>query len=711
MTTRVTVRQLVLGLLVALPIAMNAVALVPEVIYPMPNVNDDAEHIVMTQRASDALASGENPLDMWVPQLDLGYPEFLYYQHLPHLTVVAVDRLLLGLVPLRTVFDLVHYVLLVTFPLTVLWSMRAMGFSTTAAVVGAAGSSLLSGSFRYGFEYDSYVWRGFGLFTQLFGMHLAFVALALLDRLIRSGRGVVVTALSCAALVLAHLIYAYMVGIAAVVLFLIGLRPANAARRALRLGAVAGIAAVLTAYFVLPFFAQAGYINISPYLERTKYDGFGAASVLGWLATGDLLDHGRIPVLTALFALGLGVAIVRRDALALRVAAVGTALLLLYFGRPSLGPLIDLLPMHDGLLLHRFIGGFELAVIPLVGLGGAFIFDQIASRLTFRPVVLAGIALVVLFAPALIERWSFYADNTSWLRQTAAALDADPDAKAIVDRIAAARPGRAYAGLRTNWGATLGFGLQFSSIHLYDLLASRGIAMVMAPYRDASLNSDLLWDFNDQELGSYRLFNVDYVVAAHGVSLPGAFAVMLDTPRYVLYAAPGGGFAQYAGISGRERFSTQADLFVAERAFVRSGGSAPDAFVRYDYRDAGKDATGPVPVPPCPGGEILSERVAAARFDLVARCDTDSAIVLKVTYHPNWHVMIDGQDAATYMVSPSYIGFNVPAGRHVITAEYRSAPLKSVLFWIGVLTFVGLVVGSQRRISAAVQGAVGRSAG
>ena len=709
MTTRVTVRQLVLGVLVAIPIAMNAVALAPEVLYPVPNVNDDAEHIVMTQRASDALAAGENPLDMWVPELDLGYPEFLYYQHLPHLSVVAVDRLLLGLVPLRAAFDLVRYALLVTFPLTVLWSMRTMGFSATAAVAGAVGSSLLSGSFRYGFEYDSYIWRGFGLFTQLFGMHLAFVALALLDRLIRRGRGIVVTALSCAALVLAHLIYAYMVGIAAIVLLLIGLRPANAVQRALRLGAVAGIAAVLTAYFVVPFFAQAGYINISPYLERAKYDGFGAATVLGWLATGDLLDHGRIPVLTALLALGIGVAIVHRDALALRVGAVGTVLLLLYFGRPSLGPLIDLLPLHDGLLLHRFIGGFELAAIPLIGLGGGFIFDQIASRVSYRPVVLAGVALVVLFAPPLIERWSFYADNATWLRQTAAALDADGDAKAILDRIAAARPGRAYAGLRTNWGGTLGFGLPFTSIHFYDLLASRAIATVMAPYRDASLNSDLLWDFNDQDLGSYRLFNVDYIVAAHGVSLPTALAVMVDTPRYVLYAAPGGGYAQYAGITRRERFSTQADLFVAERAFVRSGGFAPEAFVRYDYRDAGKDATGPVPVPPCPGGEILSERAAAARFDLVARCDTDSAIVLKVTYHPNWRVAIDGQDAATYMVSPSYIGFDVPAGRHVIAAEYRSAPLKSVLFWIGVLTLVALAAArSRRRISAALRGGGGR---
>jgi hypothetical protein len=516
---------------------MNAVALAPEVLYPLPNVNDDAEHVLITQRASDALAAGENPLDMWVPQLELGYPQFLYYQQLPHLTVVAIDRLLFGLVPLRTVFDVVRYLLLLGFPLTVLWSMRTMGFSSSAAVVAAAASSLLSGNFRYGFEYDSYIWRGLGLFTQLFGMHLAFIALALLDRLIRRDRGIVITGLSCAALVLGHLIYAYLVGIAAVVLCLIGLRPGNALQRLVRLVGVAAIAGVLTSYFVVPFFTQAGYLNISQYLEREKYDGSGAAAVLGWLASGDLFDHGRLPVLTAMFALGITLAVVRRDALTLRIAAVGTVLLLLYFGRPTLGSFIDLLPMHQGLLLHRFVGGFELAAIPMMGVGGGFLFDQLAGRLPLRPALLAGAALLLLFSPALFERWSFYADNTTWLRQTAAALSADADARAILDRIASAKPGRAYAGLRANWGATLDFGLPFNSIRFYNLFADRGIDAVAAPYRDASLNSDLLWDFNDQDLVFYRLFNVDYVVASHSTRLPSAFAVILDTPRYVLYGA------------------------------------------------------------------------------------------------------------------------------------------------------------------------------
>lgn len=249
-----TARQLALATLVAVPMALTAIGLAPEVLYPDPNVNDDAEHVLIAERASEALAAGENPLDPWVPQLELGYPQLSSYQLLPHIAVVTVHRLLLGLLPLRTVFDLVRYLLLVTFPLTVWWSMRTMGFSASASAVGAGASSLLAGEFHYGFEYDSYIWRGLGLFTQIFGMHLAFIALAALQRLLRDGRGTIATALASAGLVLAHLIYAYMLAIAAVVLILSGVSRATLRDRSAKLGAVAGLVGILTSFFVVPFF-------------------------------------------------------------------------------------------------------------------------------------------------------------------------------------------------------------------------------------------------------------------------------------------------------------------------------------------------------------------------------------------------------------------------------------------------------------------------
>ncbi len=679
--------------------AFNAIALLPEVTIAVPNVNDDAEHVLFIQQASDAWASGQDPLDFWVPQVELGFPQFLYYQNAPHLVVVALGKMTFGLVSLRTLFDLVRYLLLVGFPLTVFWSMRRLGFSDVAAAIGAAAGSLLAGNNRYGFEYDSYVWRGLGVYTQIFGMHLSFLALAALHRVATRGSGVVVAALVCAALALSHLIYAYMTAITAVVLLLFGLTRANIAGRVLRLGAVGALAGVIAAFIWVPFFAQAGYLDVSPYLDRTKYDSFGAPTILGWLASGDLLDHGRLPVLTALLAVGIVAALVTRARLLLLTLVLFVVWLVLYFGRPTLGPLADLLPLHEGLLFHRFIGGVDLFAILLIGAGGAYLWELARAEVSPRRFAAVAAATAIVFVPVLAERWSYYSDNATWMRITQAAIDADADAKTVLSALAGQAGGRAYAGLRSNWGDTLDFGIPFRSVRVYNLLTFDRVDALAPPYRGASLNSDLLFDFNDQDPAQYRLFGVAYVIAPPSVTLAQGLVPVISTPKYVLYRAPGGGYAEYAAISRSESPKGQPDWFESARAWLRGGSATSWEFVRYAYREP-RPIDVPVPIADCPRPAISYQRAQPGRYDVLASCAADSAMVLKVTYHPNWHVTVDGHEVATFMVSPSYLAFALPAGQHFITAEYRSAPLKDPLFFLGAAAALG-AIGSRIRLRVA----------
>jgi hypothetical protein len=668
---------------------MNAVALVPEVLYPVPNVNDGAQHVAFVRRAADAWTRGENVIDFWVPQFELGVPQFLDYQHLPHVAVVLLGRLTGNSIDLRTLFDLVRYALLLTFPLTVFWSMRTMGFTPVASAIAAAASSLLSANHRYGFEYDSYVWRGFGVFTQLFAMHLSFIALATLYRVANRGTGIVAAALACTALALSHLIYAYMFAFIAVVLLLFGMTRANAVARIGRFALVGAIAAAATSYMWLPFFMQAAYVNASPYLERAKYDSFGAGAILSWLFTGDLLDHGRLPFLTLLLAAGVICSIVTRARLQVLAAGLFGLWLVLYFGRPTLGPLIDLLPLHESLILHRLVGGVDIFAIPLMGIGGAWLWDLLRAPASRRRLVTAGGASLLLFAPALGERWSYYAQNAEWMRQTQAALDADADARTILAALGGQPQGRVYAGLRSNWGETLDFGLPFKSVRFYNLLAHYGLDAVAPPNQSLSLNADLLWEFNDQDLSHYRLFNVDYVIAPRTVTFPSQLRAVTTTSKYVLYAAPGRGYAEYAAITRSEVVSTKPDLFARELAWLRSDDPARWSFTRYDYRTVPTNA--PIPTPDCPAGRITYERVQPARFEVLARCDTASAMVIKVTYHPNWRVTVDGTEASTFMASPSLLAFALPAGEHFIVAEYRSTPIKAPLLAFGGLVLAATV--------------------
>ena len=91
--------------------------------------------------------------------------------------------------------------------------------------------------------------------------------------------------------------------------------------------------------------------------------------------SGQLFDVDRLPVLTFLLAVGILAVLVARRRPAVLVLVLFGIWLVLYFGRPSVAFLVDLLPLHDALLLHRFVGSVDIAAIILMGIGGAVAVD------------------------------------------------------------------------------------------------------------------------------------------------------------------------------------------------------------------------------------------------------------------------------------------------------------------------------------------------
>ena len=691
---RFTLRTAALTLLVAVPIAANAIGLLPEITVPVANVNDDAEHALYIQDASEAFARGENPLDSWVPEMDEGFPQFLYYQNLPHLSVVVLHRLLLGTIDIFTVFNIVRYLLLVLFPLTVFWSMRRMEFDTGAAAVGASSSTLLATNYLYGFDFGSYLWRGFGLYTQIWAMHLSFITLAMLWRLLRYGTGFRWTVVVLAALALSHLLYAYMMVVSAGLLILWGINRANALVRIARVAGAGAIALAITAWMWLPYIQGRGLLHASPFLQPEKYTSFGASTILGWLVGGELTDYGRLPVLAILLAIGV-IATIR-----FRASPPGFALalfvvwLVLYFGRGTLGPLAALLPFQETLLFHRFIGGVHIAAIMLIGVGGGTIFRVLRADASGARAALAAAAVAVLLVPAIKERYDFEDLNGLWMRQTKAAIDADTDMASLISTLRELPAGRVYAGLRSNWGEGMDFSIPFRSVHAYQYLVTERFRMVAPPYGGASLNAELQFDFNDQVASQYDLYNVRYVIAPRDLAMPGFLQVLRTTSRYVLYTAPSSGHAEYVALSSREQVKTADDLFPRNRAFVNGPGPGARSYIRWDV-PAPSDRVVSGEVAGCESGALRYERVQASRFDFITTCPNAATLVMKETYHPNWRVTVDGQAVESFMLSPSYIGITLPAGEHFVTAEYRSTPIKTPLFVFGLLAIVA--VGLARR--------------
>ncbi|MDP9281096.1 MAG: 6-pyruvoyl-tetrahydropterin synthase-related protein [Chloroflexota bacterium] len=695
------VQHAVLAAVLALPMLFNAVALLPEVTVAVPSNNDDANHFGYVQRANEALARGEDPFDFWMPEMELGFAPFVYYQHLPHLAIVALYRALFGTVDLFTLFNVVRWLLLVTLPLTVWWSLRRMGASAPAAVLAGAAAGLLSGDGRFGLEYESFVWRGWGMYTQLWAAHLAFLSLAAVHELLERGRGLLRTILVLSALALSHLIYAYMTAISVVVLLIVlGVRRREWRVRLTRLGLVGAAVAVITSYMWLPFLAEKAYLNVSqPYLPRWRFDSFGIGPILTWLASGDLIDHARLPALTLLLAVGIGVAIRWRERLAVLSLALLAVWVVLWSGRTTLGPLADLLPLSSGLHVHRFVGSVDIAAIMLVGVGAGAVWRVARADASTRRALVAGGVFGLLLVPALVERADYYGWNTRWMTETRDAIARDRDVAAVVDALEDLPVARTYAGITNDWSKTLEF-VPFNSVRFADLLNFARLPRVAKPYASLALNGDLTFHFNDTSAAQYDVLNARYAVARTGTAVPSFLFSLRTVGAYTIYGAPTSGWVAFAATTTRETVTTDEKLFFRIREWFVGPGPAARAYVRYDYPAASDGVVGSSRAW-CANGRVAYERAQRDSVEVLVGCDAPAALVLKVTYHPNWRVTVDDRPVQTFMVSPGFIGIELPAGQHFVTAHYESTPVKTPLLVLGVLTVAGFA--GFRRIRGPLQ--------
>jgi Bacterial membrane protein YfhO len=463
----------------------------------------------------------------------------------------------------------------------------------------------------------------------------------------------------------------------------------------LRLAVVTVLVVSITGYFVIPFVLYKAYISASPYLQTWKYDSYGANAILSWLLKGDLFDYGRLPVMTLLLVIGIAWALTSRSEVAILAVALFLFWLLIYFGRPTWGQLADLLPLHQGLLFHRFSAGVDLAAILLVGLGGEWAWRQ-CMRLPTRWAPMIAAALVLgLMVPAMRERYIYYSTNAAWMRSTQRALDTDRDAAEMIATLRTLPPGRTYAGLWSNWGNSMRWGdLRFS-----DLLTFNQIPAVSPPYQSLSLNSDLIWHFNNNSAADYSLFNVKYVVAPAKMPVTSFFTPIKKTSRYILYGVPGRGYEQFVRISDWRTVDTQLSLFNQNLSWMESADPRNDRFIRWSYLGADR---GPGLNPSDLRGTAIKEKITPGRIDATIRTPNAATLVFKATYHPDWHVKVDGEERNIFMVSPSFIGVTVPPGTHMVSASYKSNRLKNSLLILSAAALILTLVNGSR-LSAGIE--------
>ena len=317
--------------------------------------------------------AGEPFLEPWVSEWALGYPVWRSYQPLPHLVGAVALRLAAPFASPEAAFAGLHYALLALLPASLYLGARILGLRPAAAGLACVLALLPSASGelgRYGLGYGATTWRGSGLHTQLFALHLLAPFLGIAARALDSGRRRAAAALLLALTALSHIVFGYVAAVSAAVLAVVG-EKGERARRLARLASIAVGALPLVLWFGVPLLVAAGEVNHSRWEDAHKWDSHGAPQLVREIASGKLFDSGRAPVLTIALAIGLAatVAAARREALARRLAVLVAVWLLLFFGRATWGHLLLLAGVPRDLHLHRLQAAFELFTVLAAAFG------------------------------------------------------------------------------------------------------------------------------------------------------------------------------------------------------------------------------------------------------------------------------------------------------------------------------------------------------
>jgi hypothetical protein len=670
------------------------------------NLNDSGLHQAMVRWARQTIEAGHVPLDGWYPYLDFGLPQFHHYQSLPHILTAYLSFF----ADTQATYAWSLYLLLASWPVSVYIGARLLGWGRWTAAAAAIVSPVLVSVTGYGYEHSSYTWRGLGTYSQLWGMWLLPLAWGLSLRAVRGRGSYLLACLALAATVACHFLTGYLALLT--ILLWVLVRPSEWLPN-LRRAAVVGVGTLLiAAWVIVPLVTDSRWAgDIEFYRGTFWFDSYGAGKVLGWLVSGQIYDSGRLPIVTCLVAVGLTVCITRfrSDERARALVGVFGLSLLLFFGRPTLGPLLMLLPGNADLPLHRYINGVHLAGILLAGVGVVWMGGLVAQwikrfiqRLTpalapgLKPVLTMAV-VVALAAAVLYPGWSQLADYDQAGADLIAAqqLQDATDGADVTSLIDAARilgPGRTYAGTKTNWGR----GYKVGEVPVYFMLENSDADAIGMWLNTQSLSSDVEVRFDESNLAQYDLFNIRYLLLPSDRQPSVTATFVARAGRHTLWQVDTTGYLEIVDTAGPPIFADRTNIGRQAASFLESNQLVQRTFptVAFDQSPA---APATLPSSASPDGragaiEFQLSTPADGVFSGTVQANRSAVVLLKSTYDPRWRLTVDGLDVPTQMVAPSFVGGVVPAGRHSIVFRYVPISSYPLLIGLGLITVIGLAL-------------------
>ena len=562
--------------------------------------NDNAFQYALVDRTNQIweFASGKCSLnvlcffsylvDHWVPNWAQGYNLPFYYSHIPQILIVASWRLFSTIqqfsnltISLFTYYHIVIYLLMSLFPLSVFLSLRLIRLPWLTAGIGALLASQISTDGLYGLDPPSFLFRGWGLSSQLFAMVWLPLAIAYAWRYFQeAGLGLRYQVLRInkkmyqiplilntktippifflVATTMGHLGIGFIAMLSLIPLAIPHSRK-DIKKNILRLTVLSLISLFFLSYWIVPIFLHGDYHNVSFWDPVWKFDSFGWRLTMDRLLSGELFDWGRFPWLTLLVFIGIFASVLPSSNLTIqqfnnRENADGEYKfsnfpfgllfifwLVLYFGRSTWGGLIDLIPGMSEFHISRFIVGLHLAGLFLIPIGIQFVFQQFSNLAIQQsnPIVkllngyVVSVALVIGLAFVVYPQTIRYAQHNDFLISQANEnyKKAQPDLENLFTTLKSLPPGRVYAGRGGNWGKDF----RVAETTMFMHLSTYGVPVVLWLPETWSPNSDIEQYFSDDIESHYSLFGIRYIVAPPDITPQPFWKLLKENNSWNLY--------------------------------------------------------------------------------------------------------------------------------------------------------------------------------
>jgi hypothetical protein len=370
---------------------------------------------------------------------------------------------------------------------------------------------------------------------------------------------------------------------------------------------------------------------------------------------------------------------------------------------------VNILPFSENLHFHRFIGGFQVGALMVMGAGLSLVWHRIKKFSLQNPSLqiplVAGIVFLLLLSPVFLERANFYEQNSQWRTESQNIfLSKSQEISDIKETLDYLPPGRVYAGLPSDFGNDPQY--KIGLVPLYAILPQLGFDSFGYAYYALPLSTDIRLYFNNSNPDQYNLFNIRYVLLHKDRTPPDFYSRIREFEDYTLYRVPTTGYfdlvevpAVFYGNKNRFYYPNAKWLFSSlpkqkQNPVIEIGNRPENTYGLpvFSFAEVDEKILSTLNRDQPAGSEIFYENVSVNEYRVHFAANRESYLMLKTNYHPGWAVTLDDKKVTPVMVAPGFIAIKADLGTHQVLFSYQPSFFRFILFIFGAFLLVMLYV-------------------